>query len=664
MAPARGKAEGIKGADRIPGPPDARVLDANGNVVTGFNATEHAGATGDRADTTAAPVPPDTIVFRVNFVDQNLGDRPTVSVNLDASNYTYTDSGHHDVTASLTALQKQDIAATQVQIAVAADGGNNNNGSATLTYTVPDHAFDFLGAGETLTLTYIVSVDNNFSVNPETKTIPITITITGTNDKPVITTSVSTITFSGGTSVPGGPLATDVPTSGTLAFTDVDLTDTHTVSVSKFSAVLPGGTVPQSIYNFLANDLSVSIASGHDSTGSGTGTINWSLGDIPVYLADFIPKGEVLTLTYTVTVKDSQGATSDQTVTVTITGTDAPAVVWIATNAPDAPSGGFWKDGANWETGNAPTISDDVIVITDQLHGLTPSYPVTIDLAAFGKSLTMDDYDTALHHTAPEVINHSTLTLAGSLTLNADAKFTNAADGQVLVGGAIDLETITRKTGEVVTNTATITNAGTLTLAAGGVIDTLTTIANSGTIELSGGTLALKTSIANSGNVDVDASGKLIVNGATIDGGVPPVLHGWPGDGGGDESGTADREFIDLPPRSAGTVTNNGELDLTGNAVLSNGILKNNGTLNVSGTGNALIGETVTNAGTIEVLSGAFAIGSGSTVNNSGGSVIVDAALTLNGATISGGAIKGAGTIDVTSASTDRQRRHAQRRAR
>ncbi len=135
----------------------------------------------------------------------------------------------------------------------------------------------------------------------------------------------------------------------------------------------------------------VSIASGHDSTGTGTGTINWSLEDIPVYLADFIPKGEVLTLTYTVTVKDSQGATSDQTVTVTITGTDAPAVVWIATNQPGAPSGGFWKDGANWETGNVPTISDDVIVITDQLHGLTPSYPVTIDAAAYAKSLTMDD---------------------------------------------------------------------------------------------------------------------------------------------------------------------------------------------------------------------------------------------------------------------------------
>ncbi len=101
----------------------------------------------------------------------------------------------------------------------------------------------------------MVRVDNNFAVNPETTTIPITITITGTNDKPVITTSVPTITFAGGTSVPGGPLTTEVPTSGTLTFTDVDLTDTHTVSVSKFSAVLPGGTVPKSIYDFLASAL-------------------------------------------------------------------------------------------------------------------------------------------------------------------------------------------------------------------------------------------------------------------------------------------------------------------------------------------------------------------------------------------------------------------------
>ncbi|QOZ55572.1 FecR domain-containing protein [Bradyrhizobium sp. CCBAU 53338] len=585
-----------KGADRFPGPPDARTLDANGNVTTAFATTEHAAATGDRADATGAPVPSDTITIRVTFVDQNLGDRPTVSVSLDASNYTYKDAGDHDVTASLTALQKQDIAATQVQIAVAADGGNNNNGSAVLTYTVPDHVFDFLAAGETLTLTYNVSVNNNFAVQPEAKTIPITITITGTNDKPVIATSVPTITFAGGTSVPGGPLTSDVPTSGTLTFNDVDLTDAHTVSVSDFSAVLPGGTVPTAISDFLAGALLVSIGSGDDSTGTGTGTVTWSLKDIPVYLADFIPQDEVLTLTYTVTVTDSQGATSNQTITVTITGTDAPAVVWIATNAP---SGGFWKDGANWETGTVPTINDDVIVITDQLHGLTPSYPVTIDLPAFGKSLTMDDYDTTADHTAPEVINHSTLTLAGTLTLNADAKLTNAAHGTVFVGGAIDVETITRKNGDVVVNTAAIANAGTLTLAAGGKIASLTTIANSGTIELSGGTLALNTSIANDGGgVQVDSVATLVADTVTVDGGTLTIL---------------------------------GTLELDGTSLIENGTLNNSGAVNVKGAAE-FANEIVDNVGgTIEIWA--------------------NDTLTLNGVTISGGAVEGDGSIDVTGAS-------------
>ncbi|WP_426411144.1 VCBS domain-containing protein [Bradyrhizobium ganzhouense] len=731
--PGQGGAD--KGVDRIPGPPTARSLDLNGNVTSIFKLTEHVNATGDRADTTSDAVPPDTISGRITFVDQNLGDRPTVSVNLaQAPNFVYQNAGQQDVTGSLTALQRQDIAATQIQISVVPDGGNNNNGSAVWTYTIPDHVFDFLAAGETLTLTYIVSIDDNFGVNPETTTIPITITITGTNDKPVITTSVPTITFSGGTSVPGGPLTTKVPTSGTLTFTDVDLTDTHTVSVSKLSAVLPGGTVPQSIYNFFANDLSVSIASGHDSTGSGTGTINWSLGDIPVYLADFIPKGQVLTLTYTVTVKDSQGATSDQTITVTITGTDAPAVVWIATNAPGAPSGGFWKDGANWETGNAPAIGDDVIVITDQLHGLTPSYPVTIDAAAYANSLTMNDFDTNAGHKAPEVINKSSLTIATTLTLGADSKLTNLAAGSISVGGKAEFS-----------GTSVLANAGYLTLAHGGDFSSGTSITNSGTIELSGGTLTTLTEIHNAGgtlkvdggtttlivnaatvdggtvtiygaleldgtsliengtlnnfgavnvkgaaefanetvdnkasgalevwadhaltidqgsrvnnagNVKVDASGKLTVNGATIDGGAIAVLPGTPVvDGSPGEAGGSTIIFV---TPSIGTVTNNGELDLTGNGVLSNGILKNNGTLNVSGTGNALNGETVTNAGTIEVLAGALAIGPGSVVDNSSGNVIVDAALTLNGATISGGTINNysstsGGTIAVTGDST------------
>ncbi|MGY4282439.1 VCBS repeat-containing protein [Bradyrhizobium sp. LM2.7] len=479
-------------------------LDLNGNVKTAFGVTERADKTGDTADS-------DIISGQIPFIDQNLGDRPTVSVSrADAPNYVYKNAGQQDVTGSLSALQKQDIAATQIQISVVADPANTNIGSAVWTYTIPDNVFDFLAAGETLTLTYIVRIDTNFAVSPESKFIPITITITGTNDKPVITTGVPTITFEGGTSRPGGPLTSHVPTSGTLTFKDVDLTDTHTVSVKLTGATLPDGTVPPGPLAAFQNAMSVAIAAGADSKGSGIGTINWSLADLPVYLADFIPKGEVLTLTYTVTVTDAQGATAQQTITVRITGTDAPAVVWIATDHADAPSGGFWKDAANWETGTVPTIDDDVIVITDQLHGLTPSYPVTIDAAAYAKSITMNDFGGP----PPKVINQSSLTVAGALNMSADSIFTNAATGAMSIGGKAEI-----------LDTAVLTNAGYLTLKGGGDFASGTTITNSGTIELFGGTLKTLADIANAGGIlKTDAGSTLIVDTATVDGGTVTIL--------------------------------------------------------------------------------------------------------------------------------------------
>ncbi|MGY8635957.1 FecR domain-containing protein [Bradyrhizobium sp. 14AA] len=587
-------------ATRIPGQPLAQSLDLNGNVTTAFALTERTDTTGDTVDS-------DTVSGRITFVDQNLGDRPTVSISLaDAPNYVYKTAGQQDVTGSLTDLQKQDIAATQIQINVVANGGNNNNGSAVWTYTIPDHVFDFLAAGETLTLTYMVRVDSNFVVSPETKFIPITITITGTNDKPVITTDVPSITFEGGTSVPGGPLVSDVPTSGTLNFTDVDLTDTHTVSVALTSASLPdGSTVPPGPLAAFQSAMSVAIASGADSTGDGTGTINWSLADLPVYLADFIPRGEVLTLVYTVTVTDSQGAIGQQTITVTITGTDAPAVVWIATEQADSPSGGLWRDAANWATGTVPTIDDDVIVITDQLHGLTPSFPAMIDAAAFARSVTMNDFGGP----PPQLINQSSLTIAGGLNMSADSILTNAATGTMSVGGLAEI-----------LDTSVFTNAGYLTLKAGGDFASGTTITNSGTIELFGGTLKTLATIHNAGGtLKADAGTTLIVDTATVDG---------------------------------GTVTILGTLELDGTSLIENGTLNNSGTVNVKGTVEfAHQAVSNTSGGTIKVLAnGWLTIDQGSTVDNSSGNLIVDtdAALNLNDATISGGAIKGGGSIDVT----------------
>jgi len=587
----------------IPGPPTVVVLSAAGQVTTAFSHGELAGTTGDGSDH-------DSVGGTVNFADLNAGDQPTVKV--DFSSFTYQNGKHQDVTGKLSALQLADIAATEVKIAVVPDAGNKNTGSASWTYSIADKAFDFLAAGEQLTLTYLVRVDNNFAPSDEATIIPITITITGTNDDPVITTSAQSIVFSGGTSVSGGTLTTSDPTSGTLSFQDVDLTDTHTVSTKLTSAVLSGSTVPPAPLALFEKALTASIAT--DSTGTGDGTIHWQLADLPVYVADFIPKGETLTLTYTVTVTDSQGATSTQTVAVEITGTDNPAVVWIDTTA--SPSGGLWSDGANWETGTAPTASDDAIIITDQLIGLMPVYPVVIDAdtVATAKSLTMNDFGP-LFASSPKLINQGTLTVGlGGISLKADSIVENDKLATISVAGQME-----------VLDHSSLQNYGKITLQDGGDFKDQSTITNfaAATIEISGGTLNVLVDIANAGQIKVDTGATLALGGAAIDG---------------------------------GTVTIDGTLELDGHGVLKNGSLSNDGKIDVKSSGNAFHHEKLTNAGALEILAaGALLIDLGSTVtDNKDGTITVDekATLTLDDATVTGGNVtnKSGGTIDLTGA--------------
>ena len=229
------------------------------------------------------------------------------------------------------------------------------------------------------------------------------------------------------------------------------------------------------------------------------------------------------------TVTDSQGAISTQQVVVTITGTDTPAVVWIATAHPGQPPGGLWSDGANWETGTVPTANDDAIIITNQLIGLTPSFPVTIDQAAVAKTVTMNDFGT----TAPVLINNSTLTVGDSFSMSADSVVQNY--GTISVGGLMEVQ-----------DHSSLQNSGTLNLAAGGDFKGQSSITNAATgkIEISGGTLNVLVDIANSGEIKVDSGAVLTLTSGAIDG---------------------------------GTVTNAGTFDLEGNAALNDGTLNNTG---------------------------------------------------------------------------------------
>ena len=486
---------------------------------------------------------------------------------------------------------------------------NTNIGEAGWAYTVPDKAFDFLAAGETLTLTYVAEVDSNYAPNNLKTLVPFTITVTGTNDVPVITTDkmVQTITFSGGTSTSGGPLISGDATSGKFAFTDADLTDTHTVTAALTGWTMSDGSeVPPGPLDAFKAALTASIVEPQDdSTGTGTGTISWQFADLAAYDADFIPVGQTLTLTYTVTLTDSQGATDTKTVEVTITGTDHAAEVWIHTMGDGSPNG-LWSTAQNWETRLVPKATDDVIIITDQLHGLTPLFPVTIDAStqAVANSVTMNDFDLANPlHKQPELDNLHALTIGGVLSLSADSMLNNS--GIISVGGKAEF-----------LDQSVLLNCGTLKFAQGGDFKDQSSITNASTgiIDVTGGTLNVLVDVANSGKVTVESGATLALIDGTVDG---------------------------------GTVTVNGTLDLEGTSFLKNGALKNYGQVNISSTGNALDGEIVSNAGNIDV-SGALLLDQGTTITNKGGGSITvesDGTLTLDGAAITDGATIDGGTI-------------------
>src|SRR5262249_35298323 len=146
---------------------------------------------------------------------------------------------------------------------VSTDSSTSLTGSIATTFSAPDNNFDFLAAGETLTIVYNVTVTDT---NGASLTQPVTIIIAGSNDAPALAADAS------------GPHTTtqDVNTSGALTFTDVDLSDHHTVSTSVTSATWSGGATPPSgIGAVLAGALSTAVA---DSTGSGSGSIAFTFG--------------------------------------------------------------------------------------------------------------------------------------------------------------------------------------------------------------------------------------------------------------------------------------------------------------------------------------------------------------------------------------------------
>jgi len=304
-------------------------------VITGTNDKPTLSATGgtitERIGTGNTAV--DTVTGSVTFADVDLTDRPVVSAAISTTDpFRYYDAEGNDVTATLTPAQLAAIKAVEVPLSVVQAAGNTHNGSASWTYSLADSKFDFIAKGETLTLNYVAQVDDGHGGVVST---PITVSIhgadvvvTGTNDVPtIVTTSDGFAEFSNFDQPnPTGSNALHTA-SGTISFTDVDLTDRPVAStaftafsyLNAYSVDVTSQLTAKQLAAIAAVEQPLTVVQAPGNTNDGSASWSYSVADSAF---DFLADSEILTLTYIATVDDGHGGVVTKPVTVTVLGSN------------------------------------------------------------------------------------------------------------------------------------------------------------------------------------------------------------------------------------------------------------------------------------------------------------------------------------------------------
>ena len=134
-------------------------------------------------------------------------------------------------------------------------------------------------------------------------------------DRPVVSSAIDTGAVTEDTNVQSSALKS----IGTIQFFDLDLSDSHDVSVLPAAGVLGGLTAGVS----------------NSATGDGQGTVTWTYS-VANGAVQYLAAGQTRIETFTVRIVDHDNVTSyvDTSVTVTITGTnDVPTITATATDA-------------------------------------------------------------------------------------------------------------------------------------------------------------------------------------------------------------------------------------------------------------------------------------------------------------------------------------------
>lgn len=310
----------IKDNNGVPVTQTVTITITGTNDAPALSADTSASHVADEVVNTTNSSVEDIVNGSLSFTDVDLSDTHEASAALHPGSTSIVWSGGPTSgipLATLTAL------ATAMKTTVT-DSTGTGAGSVGWEFKLPDHLFDFLADGETLKLTYDVTITDNNGVS---STQQVVVQIGASNDKPVISVIDGASTLQEDVGVVAGNLLKD---TGSVTFTDTDLTDTHTMHVAfNGAAGGNGGSVSTGLLTALGTALSVPGT----ALAVGMHTFDWNFAlsnNLVQYLAD----GETVTATYTITVQDNSGDTNDtsvgQTVTVVITGTnDTPAITAV-----------------------------------------------------------------------------------------------------------------------------------------------------------------------------------------------------------------------------------------------------------------------------------------------------------------------------------------------
>jgi VCBS repeat-containing protein len=191
-----------------------------------------------------------------------------------------------------------------------------NTASLGWSFTLDDGnpVLQSLAVGQTITQVYTVTVSDGHG---GTVSQDVTVTITGTNDAPTIV--ADSTSASGGVTEDNSVVSGSLVTSGTIAFNDVDLIDTHTTSVMADDGNTLGGTLTMGAVS--------------ESAGTAAGTVGWTY-TVADNATDYLAAGQTATEKFTVTIADGHGGTVAQVVTITVTGTnEAPDIHVVPTDS-------------------------------------------------------------------------------------------------------------------------------------------------------------------------------------------------------------------------------------------------------------------------------------------------------------------------------------------